>query len=303
MAIPTAPTLSSICSEAVQRAGYSSTTIQYATALTRAQNEWIEQVKDDIFTFEKQLTPLMKSTVQIATLGQSLYTFPADFSSIRQMTLLDGATTGLARGGTLNSITLTALDAGTSNGYLGKQILVYAGTAINQMAQIIAFNATTKLATITPAFTVAPVIGDSYMIIDNYFDINPMPVDDYDNYATSTMPGIPNSFAPIGDPSTGSYYLYPTPSRSSGIPWGIAIRYFADLTLLDLAGPTMATIYRRWRNLLTQGVFVKCLQSYDDNRTQKELETYYALVAAVCSREKYGTEVPSDIQFAVQRRR
>jgi len=45
MAAPTAPTLSSIVSEALAKAGYP---IPSAALTTRASNQWMEEIKDDL---------------------------------------------------------------------------------------------------------------------------------------------------------------------------------------------------------------------------------------------------------------
>lgn len=80
MAAPTAPTLSSITTEALKKCGYSSPS---AAMLTRAQDEWMEEIKADIALVEKRLSALMRTTSASATVsGSGTYDLPSDFGEV-----------------------------------------------------------------------------------------------------------------------------------------------------------------------------------------------------------------------------
>jgi hypothetical protein len=112
--------------------------------------------------------------------------------------------------------------------------------------------------------------------------------------------GKPSFFYPKGDADNGEFVLYPKPYRVSGIPYGMQLRYYCDLMRLDLAGTLMATLYRRWRNIFVQGVYIKALQDDDDDRFEKEERRYKMLLTNLISQETYGMDL-SSLQTKVER--
>lgn len=259
----------------------------------------MEEVKNDLYTLEKQLTSLMQTYVHVTTQGLSKYSQPTDFGIGYSMTLLDGSSTGTFQtGSTTTSWILDADETATSAGLVGKEILVYAGTAIRQLAQVTAYNTSTLTATVSGC-TTAPVLNDSYVIIDTYTTLEPpVQVWEYDAMGNQKSQGTPNEYAPIGDADDGEFMIHPTPYRSSAIPWGIKQRYFADLMRLDLAGTTIVACYRRWRNLFIQGVKAKCLEFLNDERAQTEMQVYFSLLQVIARSDKYNTEIAADMQVS-----
>ncbi len=77
MAAPTAPTLTTITMEALKKCGYANPS---SAMLTRAQDEWMEEVKTDIAMVEKRLSVLMRTSTATATVsGTGTYDLPSDF--------------------------------------------------------------------------------------------------------------------------------------------------------------------------------------------------------------------------------
>lgn len=306
-AAPTAPTLTSITNEALKKAGYKSGTTQFTDKSSRAQNEWMEEIKNDIALVQKKFKLLMKRTVQITTNGLAQYSMPSDFGRDYSLVLLDGANTGTFQAGSTTSTwVMASAEDETATSFPGKEVLVYSGTGINMIAQVTAYNATTKNATVTYTTddtAVAPASGDSYMIVDTYYDLEPIVAKDFDNLGTQASQGTPIQYYPIGDEDNGEFILYQTPYRSSGVPWGLRQRYFADLTRLDLASSTMTTIYRQWRSLFVQGVYAKALQDMDDGRADKEYQSYLSMLQVVATNEKYGAEIDDTVRMRPRLRR
>jgi len=289
MAAPTAPTLVTITTEAIKKAGYTSTSSsQYATLLARAQSDWIEEVKWDIWSVCKKLTALQKISIQGITKGKSIYPLPTDFSSHISATLMYGATTGTAQAGAATSITLAASDASTS-AIIGKEIVTTGGTGANQINQITAIDTATKVATVAYTWATNPASDTTYRIVDYYCPMTEAPVWDYDNRSMAQSQVRPEYFHIKGDNDNGEIII-DTPDDS----YSLKIRYYADLMRLDLDSSTDSTIvqiYRRYRNVFTQGVFVKCLQSQDDARYKTEANIYGNLLQALQARESYGMDL------------
>ena len=80
-------------------------------------------------------------------------------------TLSAAAVTGTAQAGTTTSITLAAAGTSAVDGfYVGMPIRITGGTGSGQSAFISAYNGTSKVATVSPAFGVAPTGTSTYSI-------------------------------------------------------------------------------------------------------------------------------------------
>lgn len=285
MAAPTAPTLTTLVSEALKKAGHASPA---AALQTRGEDYWVEEVKNDIFTLAKKLRSLQSTSVTILAKGRYRYAFPSDFSSHITLTLLDGDEEGTAQAGAVGTITLAAANTYTENWMLGKEILVTSGTGISSLSQCTAYNTTTKVATVTPDFATAPDNTSTYMIIESYYDLNEGPIWDLNEFVYITGKGTPNEFRIIGSASYGEFIVTPPPDQTY---YGMKLRYYADLMGVDLAGTLIATLYKRWRNVFIQGVKTKCLENDDDERAAKEASRYNSMLQTLILREQYGMDL------------
>ncbi|MAH50524.1 hypothetical protein CMI37_32180 [Candidatus Pacearchaeota archaeon] len=294
MAAPTAPTLTTIATEGIKKSGYGNAA---STLLTRAEDEWVEEIKNDIWTLAKKLKSLYTTTFQVTSNGVEKYSYPTDFSSEMTMTLMTGGVTGTAQAGSSSSITLAA--GNTSTDLIGKEIMILSGTGSAQINQITAYNSTTKVATVNDTWT-DPSSDSVYMVVDKYKELEQTVAWKHDGGRTSPERGEPSHFFPIGDSDNGEFILFPTPFRSATDTNGYGIRhkYYADLTRIDLASTLMTTLYRRWRSLFIQGVKYKSLENLDDNRATQEAQKYRGDLNSMILRETYGMDL-SNIEISV----
>lgn len=90
MAAPTAPTLTSIVTEGLKKAGYASPS---TAMISRASGEWMEEIKADIALVNKRLKTLQASASGTTTVsGSSTYALASDFGeelAIRFADLVD----------------------------------------------------------------------------------------------------------------------------------------------------------------------------------------------------------------------
>ena len=87
MANPTVPTVSSILTESFRRCGIPSPT---STQLTRAEDEWLEEVKQELMT-EKRWHNLEETSTVTSVANQRAYTTPSPLYRILQIRFLDAA--------------------------------------------------------------------------------------------------------------------------------------------------------------------------------------------------------------------
>lgn len=299
MAAPTPPTLTIIATEGLKKAGYASPT---AALIARAGDEWVEEVKNDIWreSTHGKLKSLQTSVAVIPTNGQAVHSFPSDFSAVISMILLDGNNTGTAQAGDTATITLASTETFTDDDLLGKEILIYAGTGKASIDHVITYVPATKVATVAANWATQPDSGSSYMILDSYKRLQGEPIWNYERDYSTVERGIPNRFYTIGDEDSSEYILVPIPYRSNDIPWGVRIRYYADLLTLDLASTLMGTLYKRWRTTLIQGVLYKALEDKDDSRASREKAIYESMLVELVGIEAYGTDIHS-LQMRVER--
>lgn len=299
MAAPAMPTLTSLTTEGLKKAGV---TTPSAAQLTRAQDEWMNEIKNDISVLfgGKKIEFLQSERVLALTDGLQKYSQPTDYFSNLSMQLLDGSVQGIAQSGAANTITLAATETVTSSEMIGKEIVVTGGTGANQIRQCTAYNESTKEATISPAWTTNPAVASTYMVVSSYTPVLSAPIWDMAKSTTNTERGLPLYWLPIGDDDNGEFLLLPLPYRNeTGKVYVLKQRYYADLMEIDLDGTLMGTLYKRWRNIWIQGVCVKSLQDNDDTRAIAEGSKYNAMVKLMVSQETYGSDL-QNLQITVE---
>jgi len=284
MSAPTAPTLATLVSEALKKAGQSNPS---SALTTRAQDQWMEEIKNDVLVMAggRKLKPLYTTSISVTVDGKGRYSNPTDYFSDMTIEILDGVNRGTATAGASGSITL-----GKNEGdIVGSEILVTSGTGVGSMSQCASFNSSTLVATVSPNFTTAPTNGSTYMIIDRFYRLTEEPIFTLDNGIN--LRGVPSSFYPLGDADYGEFELSPTPYNTDSHVFGIRMRYYANLLTLDLAGTLISTLYQRWRNLWVNGVTAKALDELNDTRTDKAYSIYKESLSAVVYRDAYGLDM------------
>jgi len=294
MAIPTAPTLTDLCTEGLKKAGYSSPS---ASQLTRAAG-WAEEVKWDLWNLSKNWKSLQTTAYGVTAIGQSRYAFPDDFNHDLTIDILYGDKTGLLQTATEGSATLASTEdiVDDIRGYL---LLITSGTGIGVCSQITAYNNTTKVATVTPNFTTTPLIGDGYMVIDTVYPLMQSVIVDRDNLNFPQTQDTPKYYFPVGQAvadsdEVGEFELYPTPDDI----YGIQLRYYANLMLIDLTSYLMTTLYRRWRNIFIEGIKVRSLENDRDSRYIDAFKIYKILLNELKATETFGVDL-SNLQIHI----
>lgn len=84
-----------------------------------------------------------------------------------QETLTAAAITGSAQAGSTTTLTLAAGASATDNIYNGADLVITSGTGSGQTRNIIAYNGTTKVATVDRVFSPAPAAASGYSISPN----------------------------------------------------------------------------------------------------------------------------------------
>jgi len=279
MALPTAPTALSIVQEACSKANH-------ANAVGRARDQWMEEIKADIWRNERKFRPLMTVGIQTVTAGKSTYTMPPDYAQMIQTQLLTGTATGTGSAFSSNSITFPAGTVYDSS-IVGREIFITTGTGNAQDAYASILSLSGQVATLTD-WQFEPTAGDTYMIAETSYMLDEKSYYTYDEGVPYTL-GRPREIYPVGDPDFGELVLHPVPDGN--YPYVLKMKYFANLLRLDLTSTMLSTLYQRWRNVWVAGIYAKALQDKGDRGYGRAFAEYRGQIQELINHEKYGDNI------------
>lgn len=283
MPVPSNPTLEELVREGLAKAGEESPD---ADLLTRAEEQWIGEIKNDIWELGKKPKSLHITSYGVFQQGQSRYSNPSNFSSDLSLTILDGSVRDTARGGSVSSITLSAADV-SDESIIGKGIIVLSGTGQGSYSQIVDFDTSTKIATVVPNFNTSPGSDSGYLIVDQEYPVEQRPVFENDRNQNIPLKGIADRFYPIGDEDYGEFILNKAPDKV----YGARLRYYANLMKIDTDSTLMSTLYLRWRIIWVEGIRFKKIDDEDDDRAEAAEARYRRKMQAIIGRETYGMDI------------
>ncbi len=275
MALST-PTATTICTAAFKLSGVKSPT---NPQLTQAEDEWFELVLLDIAS-RKNWDKLQDTKIAILNGYEQRFPVPVDFENMLEITFYDGTHKGTAQAGSSSNITLEATEDILENEAKGKQIFITGGTGKGGMARIIAYNETTKIASISPNWVVAPDSTSGYMIADLEKDLNyqePGPL----KIVTSTGSAVNATYF------DKEFYFDPIPDQDT---YAVIMRFMAHISEIDTSSSRYADILKKWRNALVNGVRVYILKDKDDKRVKeakKDFEISILLLKGQANRKKW----------------
>jgi hypothetical protein len=285
MAAPTAPTKTTIATEALTR--FLNGASPETDEITRAEDYGLEKVKRDIMNVGRTWRPLLRTVYDITVIGVSHYANPADFDSNYSVGYMSGDHSGVLATVTSTSVVdLAAAEDVTKAQAEGKKLLITSGTGVDQSQVIDDYNITTKRATMAAAYDTLPVTGDGYIVVNSIVPLRDMmSIALYDRYQHPGIAGTPKRFIHIPNTTVGELALYPVPDAVGGLQR----RYYADLMLIDITSAFYSTILRRWAGVFEQGVYVWKLGE-DDDRYQEQNGVYQSMLIAMMANDLDGVD-------------
>ena len=284
MAVPTDPDVTSIVTQALKRAGR---TTPSAAQIQEAADHAIQEVKADIMLAAPTHPNLMATATTVTTKGQQRYEIPGDLNEYYSITLLDGPDSwrGTVQGSGASTITLANDLTASADDLIGKYILITGGTGIEQYREILGYDVGTKVATVDTAWSISPTTSSTYLIVNDYCSLWPSPLaTDIETIRTQTVLQKPTLVGLFDQ----EYILYPIPDKST---YGLLARYWVDLSKLDESEPLFIQLLREWRSIWIQGVAVKSMQRFDEDRYQSEMAIYKVMLDALTNQTCIITQV------------
>lgn len=295
MSISTPPILSSLVIESLRRAGYSKPSGELQA---RATERWLEEIKAELWARARDLKSLQSKAITILTKGVQQYSNPNDYASDMSIKFATGGIYGTAQAGATNTITLASSFTGTAADIVGKEIVVSSGVGVGGISTVYGYVPGTKIASVSPDFSTAPINGSGYVILDYYQTLTESPIWENGNSQFSQDKGYPLYYLPFGDGTNGKFLLNPIPWREDNQPMVLINRYKADLTEADAVGPLMLTLYQKWQPLWISGLRWKALQNDDDSRAPGVFQEYQKSLRDLVNAENYGNTL-NELQMKV----
>ena len=258
MAVPTPPTVSSLCTEAFTRCGISNPS---ADKLLRAEDEWFEEVKRDI-AMRKDWHSVEETLVVIPQPYLQVYAMPTPLILILRMRFYRGTTTGTATAGGTNTITIAA---GTGNSqHRGRKLFLLSGTGAAQAGRITGVSG--DIYTMSCSWDTAPIAGTTYLIAE-----------------TEMLVNGPERGFPLSGISPGTSLVYWEfvesnlrfwPPLDNAGQYALEIDGAVDLSLVDKTDTRLVRVLREWREPLVRGLMVRIKEDQDDPDVDRDERKY-----------------------------
>ena len=275
MAKPTNPTLTSLCTEALRKTGIGTPS---GTLLTRAEDEWMEEIKNDIMNTAYKEGSIKFATLadcdhQISTTGLNRYSFPSNFLTEDTIEILDGTHTDTATAGGNTSITLAADEDVSEEGIVGKKILIVSGTSAESLRRCIAYSTTTKIVTVDSAWDTNPDATSVYLINDTTHKLKEWSLDDFTDQTNRFTVGRPQYYHKFCDRVNNYFFFDKPPDKST---YGIHVYYYLNLHDVDLTEDTtlISKLYQNWHGVFEAGILWKAFFDADDDRVTNAFLNY-----------------------------
>ena len=261
MAIPSTPTWTATISAAMIAAG------RYNVSFSEVSNmsaRGAQDVLTELWAASRVDAYLSTETVVLVTTGTTVIPLTQDFDHEQSLTAYYGygSARDHAQGGSSTSITLSAADTAADNAYQGFFIFLLAGTGAGQKNQIIGNINATDVASVTNAWATNPDATTDYLIAG----FNRPLYRWKDDVVPITQPGVPAAYRVTG------YQVSTFPPADHIYP--IVLTYSPNLTMIDNTSTPFVMWLKQRMSLVKQGIKVKTMALFDDDRYQTELQLW-----------------------------
>lgn len=287
MAVPADPTVTSIVTDALRHAGIPTPTSGQITELLA---EGFQTVKTDLWSACTRDRLLETSVMVILPIGSGQIDTPGDFD---HEILLDvfscaAAMAFIASSGGASSITAAATFSADVSSVRGLYVFTTSGTGLGQYRQITDYDDTTKILTVTPAWTVNPAVNTTAFIGHLR---RRLVLDDPTGWSTSLRypnQGFPTRYKLVGNSALNSdmpaIEISPVPDTAN---YALLLTYGPNLTRLNETGTMLIKHLRERRSLWIQGLATQAMRRYDEARYPVE-ESKWQLAL-----QRYGGHNPT----------
>ena len=271
MAVPSNLTPTQIVTEALKWGGR---TVPTSPQITDGLTLYMAAVKSDLHRVAPCHPSLLTRATVPTQIGLSKYDWPTDAEEISSINLVDTRDetgwTGSAQAGSSSSITLAA--GFDSAGIEMRGRYVHNTTAgVEGRGQILTYDNTTKVAGLTPVEGTAFATATPYMIEAMRWDVKKRTSYYMTSWEQPYELTRPKQMAMRGR----SGVFDKAPDRVYIIEW----EYWAAIDRLDEAGAVFLRHLREWAALYMQGIGIRVMTRFDEDRRNTETQIYNQMLA------------------------
>ena len=283
MAIPSNPTVTSICTAALKQAGMPSPTDAQVTELAE---DGFQNVKTQLWLHNPTDHLLETRYYLLLQAGKGYLGTPNDLDAAIYIDVYAGPEeyAGTAQTGASSTITLASDFSADESAIQGLFIFITGGTGVGQHRQILNLDASTKVLTVNAPWLTTPDSTTTYLITmemkrlirddeANWFSKQLAPNIGFPKFYTVTSIAPPSGSAP-------AFRIFPAPDHDR---YACVMTYRPNLTLLDETGTLFVKHLRERRTLWMQGTKVQAMGRYDDDRYMQALQLWEIML------KKYAT--------------
>jgi len=275
MAVPSNLTPTQVVTEALKWGGR---TVPTSAQITDGLTLYMAAVKSDLHRVAPCHPSLLTQTTVPTQIGLSKYDWPVDAEEISSINLIDTRDetgwTGTAQAGSSSSITLAA--GFDSAGIEMRGRYVHNTTpAVTGKGQILTYDNTTKVAGLTTVDGTAFAVATPYMIEAMRWEVKKRTSYHMNAWEQSYELTRPRQMIMRG--RTGVFDK--APDRVYIMEW----EYWAALDRLDDAGAVFLRHLREWNALYFQGIGIRVMTRFDEDRRNTETQIYNQMLAEYAS--------------------
>ncbi len=275
MAVPSNLTPTQIVTEALKWGGR---TVPTSAQITDGLTLYMAAVKSDLHRVAPCHPSLLTQTTVPTQIGLSKYDWPVDAEEISSINLIDTRDetgwTGTAQAGSSSSITLAA---GFDNAGIEMRGRYVHNTtpAVTGKGQILTYDNATKVAGLTTVDGTAFAAATPYMIEVMRWEVKKRTSYHMNAWEQSYELTRPRQMIMRG--RTGIFDK--APDRVYIMEW----EYWAALDRLDDAGAVFLRHLREWNALYFQGIGIRVMTRFDEDRRNTETQIYNQMLAEYAS--------------------
>ena len=264
MAVPSNPTVSSLVKDALRNVLTAEPTSGQETEVT---SNAFQTIKSEIWSACTNDELLKTSLYIMLPIGSGQVDTPADFSAEVSLDIYAGPESWAftADTGASGSITMPSTFSADVSSIRGRYVFTTGGTGSGQFRQITTYDDTTKVASITPNWTVTPDATTTAFIGTSRHRLVR-----YDRSVTPNQ-GAPRVYRMVGSSPLNAdlpaIEIMPVPDHAR---YALLLTYIPNLTRLDETGTVFVKHLRERRNLWVQGLIAHASRRYDEARYPTE---------------------------------
>ena len=254
MAVPSNPTYLEVIRNGMIEAGqYNLATT--STAVSNFASRQFQTIKTRLWDANEYDDLLESKTIATVSVGSRTLLLPSDFDHELRVRIFDGddSLRGTAQTGYASAVTLASNFSFDATGILGSYLFLMSGTGNGQQGQIIEYDNTTKIATVSAAWTTQPDSTTAYLVSNFYMDLPRLEL--RQGYMTNTRP---TRYRLRGR----TMELEPAPDKT----YPIELWYGANLTRLDEEGTVFVRHLRERWHYWHELIKLYTMALYDDDR-------------------------------------